>query len=591
LLAQRQRTVIMTHSNQGLDQIVARVAALGVDPLDLVRLGGGARNDDEDPSDPSLADYSRQGRLAHAERVRQAALAVVAALAAVLGHAPSVAQSCETALYYWRAIAGPFTAQSAADAAAAADAADAAAATAAPADAGQEPPSSLAQLQAFATARGHAAVDAALDEIRTAFADLEWLAPLEVLRGDRERGDYLVTAMSRIVAMTTTHAAIKRAELVSLGFSYDTLVMEEAGQVLDVESFLALSMQAPGAQRLQRATLIGDHRQLPPVIQCRPLQAHARLDQSMFARLARLAVPHVTLRWQGRCRPELAALFGWRYGAGLRDLPLVAGEPPFTLCTPGFAFPAQFIDVGDWNGRGETEPSPHSFQNVGEAEYAVALFMYMRMIGYPASRIALLCGYRAQVALVRDVLRTRTSWTPFFGTPGRVTTIDRFQGSQADIAIVSLVRTRAPGHLADPRRITVAVSRARLGLFVLGRREVFVRCAPVAPALGALAAAAPARLVLNTREPYGATRARDAPAENPFEVAHTGHMMEVVQFMLGQQGQQQQNHHHNQQQQQGQQQGQQHGQQRNQGHNQGQNRGRGRGRGRGGRGRGGRGRG
>ena len=42
--------------------------------------------------------------------------------------------------------------------------------------------------------------------------------------------------------------------------------------------------------------------------------------------------------------------------------------------------------------------------------------------------------------------------------------------------ILSLVRTNRVGYLRDIRRLTVALSRARLGLYVLGRREVYENC-------------------------------------------------------------------------------------------------------------------
>lgn len=41
---------------------------------------------------------------------------------------------------------------------------------------------------------------------------------------------------------------------------------------------------------------------------------------------------------------------------------------------------------------------------------------------------------------------------------------------------MSLVRTKYVGYLRDIRRLTVALSRARLGLYILGRREVFEAC-------------------------------------------------------------------------------------------------------------------
>ena len=39
--------------------------------------------------------------------------------------------------------------------------------------------------------------------------------------------------------------------------------------------------------------------------------------------------------------------------------------------------------------------------------------------------------------------------------------------------MLSLVRTYHVGHLRDPRRLVVAMSRARLGLYVFGNLELF----------------------------------------------------------------------------------------------------------------------
>lgn len=52
--------------------------------------------------------------------------------------------------------------------------------------------------------------------------------------------------------------------------------------------------------------------------------------------------------------------------------------------------------------------------------------------------------------------------------------------------ILSLTRTTRPGYLRDVRRLTVALSRARLGLYILGRRSVFESCFELAPAFDIL---------------------------------------------------------------------------------------------------------
>ena len=63
----------------------------------------------------------------------------------------------------------------------------------------------------------------------------------------------------------------------------------------------------------------------------------------------------------------------------------------------------------------------------------------------------------------------------------QVTTVDRYQGQQNDYIILSLVRTRHVGHLRDVRRLVVAMSRARLGLYVLARVSLFSSCTELQP--------------------------------------------------------------------------------------------------------------
>ena len=64
----------------------------------------------------------------------------------------------------------------------------------------------------------------------------------------------------------------------------------------------------------------------------------------------------------------------------------------------------------------------------------------------------------------------------------QVTTVDRYQGQQNDYIILSLVRTKNVGHLRDVRRLVVAMSRARLGLYVLARVSLFQGCTELQPA-------------------------------------------------------------------------------------------------------------
>jgi intron-binding protein aquarius len=254
----------------------------------------------------------------------------------------------------------------------------------------------------------------------------------------------------------------------------------------------------------------------------------------------RLGVPAVVLRAQGRARASLARLYSWRYD-GLQDLPHVAGGagaaaaaqqlPEYAAANAGFAVDHQLVDVGDYEGAGESTPAPHFYQNLGEAEFVVAVFQYMRLLGVPADRIALLTTYNGQKALLRDVVRRRCAAYPqLFGEPARIETVDKFQGQQADFVLLSLVRTRAVGHLRDARRLVVALSRARLGLYVFCRQALFAGCFEAREAF-ALLARRPAQLQLLLGEQHPTPRRADEDARRAAEAS--GGLLHLVSVAGG----------------------------------------------------------
>lgn len=108
--------------------------------------------------------------------------------------------------------------------------------------------------------------------------------------------------------------------------------------------------------------------------------------------------------------------------------------------------------------------------------------------------------------------------------------------------ILSLTRTSRVGYLRDVRRMTVAMSRARLGLYILGRREVFEACHELRPAFDILLQR-PDKLMLVTGELWPTQR--DAPTDEsnaPVEgevamenVEHLGqYVFEMTQTRLAQ---------------------------------------------------------
>ncbi len=165
-------------------------------------------------------------------------------------------------------------------------------------------------------------------------------------------------------------------------------------------------------------------------------------------------------------------LYRWRY-ENLKDLREIHENTQFILANPGIKKEFQFIDVPDFEGRGEFSPSPFVYQNLAEAEYIVAIFMYMCLVGYEPKKITILTTYNGQKELIKDIFKQKCSWSPIFSSPSKITTVDKYQGQQNDFILLSLVRSNSMGHLRDIRRLIVAMSRARLGLYVFGRWSLF----------------------------------------------------------------------------------------------------------------------
>ena len=515
-----QRTLLIAHSNQALNQLFQKITNLDIDGRHLLRLGQGEGDLETEES------FSKYGRVESFLDNRAYLLAEIDRLAANFGAPGAHGNSCETAGYFDSVYVQPAWSKFW--------------------DTANNPESTLDEIlrsfpfhHYFQNAPQplfppdapkevvFEIVKGCESHITRLFSSLEDIRPFEILRSNKDKTNYLMVKEARIIAMTTTHAAMRRQEIVNLGFHYDNVIMEEAAQITEIENFIPLAMQNPKDDEmpLQRVVLCGDHLQNSPIIQNMAFRQFANLEQSLFLRLVRLGVPTITLDHQGRARPSIAELYKWRY-PGLQNLPNVLSEAEYLSANTGFRYEYQFVDVPDYKGMGESQPTPHFFQNLGEAEYAVAIYQYMRLLGYPVNKISILATYAGQRALIRDVINHRCAGNRLFGLPRIITTVDKYQGEQNDYIILSLTRTQQPGYLRDVRRLTVALSRARLGLYVLGRRSVFQSSPELHHAFGLLLQR-PEKLVLTTGEIFPTERMLDAEVEGT-EMAGLEHLGQYV---------------------------------------------------------------
>eukprot|EP01028_Stygiella_incarcerata_P001588 TRINITY_DN1285_c0_g1_i10.p1 TRINITY_DN1285_c0_g1~~TRINITY_DN1285_c0_g1_i10.p1 ORF type:complete len:1678 (-),score=494.91 TRINITY_DN1285_c0_g1_i10:1974-6923(-) len=543
-----ERTLLLTHSNHALNDLFEKIMERDIDERHLVRLGHGEKDLRTDK------DFSRHGRVNYVLSRRLELLGIVQKLGRSFDSSlGDVGSNCETARTFYvlhvRDLLNDFKEQISSFHSI---------------RRGEDcdesfirkhfPFPDFFESEGVEWWRESVSLDC-VHYLESIFSELKEYQPFELLRNMSRRADYLMTRSARVVAMTCTHAALKRKDLLKLGFSFDNIVMEESGQMLEIEALIPLMTRRPESRvsfgsragggdlggkeeaharqsyGLKRMVLIGDHEQLPPVVKNMVFQKYCGMDQSLFSRFIRLNVPHVQLSHQGRMRSGLAELFRWRY-PGLCDLSDVQNQPRFQKGNTGFAHPFQFINVEDYDGRGEEQPHPYYYQNLGEAEYVVATYMYMRLLGYPSAKISIITMYNGQKHLIRDVLSHRCAGHPLFGLPRRISTVDKFQGQQNDYILLSMVRTSSVGHVRDVRRLVVGLSRARLGLYIFGRFRLFRDCVELLPAMEILSGF-PQDLMLSLNEVFPTDRSLDESGTS-FRVASVEHMGSIVDQMTRQ---------------------------------------------------------
>jgi intron-binding protein aquarius len=484
-----QRTLLITHSNNALNDLFEKIMQRDIGEQYLLRLGRGSEEL------ASESDMGKFGRVNHMLARRLTLLEEVATLARSMEMSDDVAYTCETSGHFflahilarWEKFSHAVAqlqkqhAASSAGAAAASTAAeehhrfvtesfpftryfndreqkraqtqqqyqnahlaqqqidepmDVSDSSAAHAASSAFPSSPATGAPLFPSASLSTNLSIALGcfaSLQKLFVELEECRPFELLRSYKDRSNYLLTKHAKIIAMTCTHAGIKRSEMIGLDFHYDNIVMEESAQILEIETFIPMLLQrdSGAGSRLKRIILLGDHHQLPPVIKNRAFQKYSHMDQSMFTRFIRLGLPYIQLNAQGRMRASLATLWNWQYDS-LGNLPSVQRLPAYTLANVGFRHEYQVVNVEDLNGVGESTPQPYFYQNIAEAEYIVQTYMYMRLLGYPAENITILTTYNGQKHLIRDVLQQRCGTNLLFGMPHKVATVDKYQGQQND---------------------------------------------------------------------------------------------------------------------------------------------------------------
>ena len=254
-----------------------------------------------------------------------------------------------------------------------------------------------------------------------------------------------------IIGMTTTGCAMHQELIRAINPS--VLLVEEAAEILESQVVACL------ADSLQQVILIGDHKQLQPSCEVPAFARDHRLNVSLFERLLSLGHPVVMLQHQRRMAPEISALVQPVYAGQLQNHRSVHCRPRLSTGVG----PSVFF----WTHAAPERPSAvgRSIMNPMEVWLAAELVLYL--VGFAElapEQIVVLTPYKGQMQALRAA---------FQGVPAlrdiTIHTVDRFQGDEADVVVLSLARTmRRTSFLLRENRMVVALSRARHALFMLG---------------------------------------------------------------------------------------------------------------------------
>ncbi|KAK0612029.1 hypothetical protein B0T14DRAFT_500988 [Immersiella caudata] len=336
----------------------------------------------------------------------------------------------------------------------------------------------------------------------------EYIAACE--QRDRLRRDVDLRCLNQanIVGVTTTGLA-KNLDLMKK-LRCKVMLCEEAGEVLEAHLLTAL------LPSIQHAILIGDHLQLKPQIANYDLQstnprgAKYSLDTSLFERLVSNSnMPLSILETQRRMHPSIAELIRPTLYPSLKDDPRVSEYPEIVgMKKRLFWFHHEIPEAGAASG----DPLNTSHTNQFEVDMTVALVSHLVKQGtYTSSEIAVLTPYLGQLQRLRrrmesmfhiclsdrdleEVEAMEASEANASGRAGpslpsprnvakttllksiRIATVDNFQGEEATVVIVSLVRSNnqsSVGFLKATNRINVLLSRAKHGMYIIGNANTY----------------------------------------------------------------------------------------------------------------------
>mmetsp|Transcript_44279 Transcript_44279/g.96215 ORF Transcript_44279/g.96215 Transcript_44279/m.96215 type:complete len:1084 (-) Transcript_44279:275-3526(-) len=293
----------------------------------------------------------------------------------------------------------------------------------------------------------------------------------ELSHGDEKKFKQLQNATERellqaadVICTTCVGAGDPRLA----NFRFKQVLADESTQATEPECLIPIMM---GAKQI---VLVGDHCQLGPVIMCKKA-AKAGLHQSLFERLIFLGVRPVRLEVQYRMHPCLSEFPSQSFYDGSLQNGVTLNERLYAGID--FPWPRPDMPMYFYNSTGgeEISASGTSYLNRTEAGNIEKLVTYFLKAGVKPHQVGVITPYEGQRAYICSVFQRQTAFSHKAYEEIEVASVDSFQGREKDFVLLSCVRSnqnQGIGFLNDPRRLNVALTRAKYGLVICGNAKV-----------------------------------------------------------------------------------------------------------------------
>ena len=250
--------------------------------------------------------------------------------------------------------------------------------------------------------------------------------------------------------------------------TFPSILIDESMQATEPECMVPVGLGA------KQVVLVGDHCQLGPVVMCKKAD-NGGLSQSLFERLVVLGIRPFRLEVQYRMHPELSAFPSNIFYEGSLQNGVSAEERKLHI---DFPWPRSgdvptFFYVS--SGQEEIAGSGTSYLNRTEASNVEKFVTRFVKCGIKAEQIGVITPYEGQRSYLVNTMQYQGPLHAKIYQSVEIASVDAFQGREKDIIIISCVRSnehQGIGFLADPRRLNVALTRAKYACIVIGNPKV-----------------------------------------------------------------------------------------------------------------------